>query len=201
MQSSAKYFQEHKGQLSPSDEKRIKLNYRSVFSLVESAAVDKTPITKELLSEWHSSLFTGLTYVPHPCYLGGYRGSDSHPWLKTYQTFNRNIPAIQPNLVAEAVDKLILEINRVTAKTPEQIIASAASIYTQWVYIYPFCNGNARMSRLITDYILMKFGLPSVLGFGVRPPRPNWGGSSTNPLNHVKSQMTKFILSHLISKK
>lgn len=54
-------------------------------------------------------LFEGLSFVPDPCYLGGYRGT-GHPWLIEYEVTVGMHDGVPPKRVPQEVGMMLLTL-------------------------------------------------------------------------------------------
>ena len=120
------------------------------------------------IKAWHGKIFQHV--VPLSYYAGNYRSDDpSKPCLQKDVAVppNPGAPyASVPRLMKEFSDELghqVVDIKRFIAKATVveksraeiQLVAFAVG---QFIKIHPFLNGNGRMSRLVANYFLVRFG-------------------------------------------
>lgn len=167
---------------TPRDRERGRENRGRAFREMVQMATGSRRLTAEVVAEWHRTLFEGLSIVPDPCYLGGYRGS-AHPWLTDYEVvvgMNDGVPAkavghqlgmLFLTLGARMADlaRAIAPDHRKSAAEIERVAELAAWLHGEWVRIHPFANGNGRVGRLLANYVLARFRLAPVLRLKPRP--------------------------------
>lgn len=121
--------------------------------------------------------------VPDPNVLGCFRGE---PGLEGVAVYAGSREGTSAALVAGEVDAFVERLqavaHRLDALLPggkeldrdglEAVIELAAWSHSEWVRIHPFCNGNGRIARMLTNAILMRYGLPPVLRLRPRPTSP-----------------------------
>ena len=121
--------------------------------------------------------------VPDPNVLGCFRGE---PGLEGVAVYVGSREGTSAALVAGEVDAFVERLqavaHRLDALLPggkeldrdglEAVIELAAWSHSEWVRIHPFCNGNGRIARMLTNAILMRYGLPPVLRLRPRPTSP-----------------------------
>jgi hypothetical protein len=125
---------------------------------------------------------TGLN-VPHLRYVGHFRGQ---PGLESEPVYVGSRAGLRAALgaggVAEFVKRLQAVLKQLDNLLPrgaeldrdglEAVVELAAWAHSEWVRIHPFVNGNGRVARILTNAILMRYGLPPVLRLRPRPPLP-----------------------------
>jgi len=178
--SGIRFFDEAE-ERTPRDRERGRENRVRVFEdMVRSA--ESRRLTPEDVARWHRTLFEGLSFVPDPCYLGGYRGS-GHPWLVDYAVVVAMHDGVPPRLVAQQVGMMLLTLGarvtdlartivptqRKSAGEVERVVELAAWAHGEWVRIHPFANGNGRVARLLANYVLVRFRLPPAVRLKPRP--------------------------------
>ena len=119
------------------------------------------PLTKKLILETHQILI-GSTQ-------SGFRTVGAQSDMHVF---------IPPEYIKSAISALIQRTNDFIAhdsrKDPYSV---AANLSYDFLTIHPFGDGNGRMSRLLINYILLKYGLPfpCSLGYGhYQSPRYNY---------------------------
>lgn len=142
------------------------------------------------LKTWHGKIFKGV--VPIHYYAGNYRSEDAHqPCLQQdVNVAGRNgapyaqVPLLMRNLSGEMHDR-ITATDTFIKRSPTPVERAKAALQVAALYagtflqIHPFLNGNGRTSRLITNYVLHRYGYP--MPFYNPYPRPQPAG--TPPVN------------------
>jgi len=123
-------------------------HYNLFMKLIDSKKL-KT-ITQDTVLSWHGEIF-GQTKIGEAgnirTYNVGIKGSNAE-----FAT----VPQIKPRL-----KKLFNHINKYDGKiTPVELACMA---HYEFVNIHPFGDGNGRLSRLLTNYILYKYNYPLML--------------------------------------
>lgn len=167
-------------EISLKDQRRAEANREKAFTRMIRHALASQVLNAADLAGWHRELLVGLSFVPDPCYLGGYRGSE-HPWLRRY---NVRIGAV----LATPAEKVLEELERFFRSLAHQIkniaivpgqafsreellrvVALAAWAHGEWIRIHPFANANGRTGRLLANWVLAFFRLPPVIRVRPRP--------------------------------
>ena len=170
---------------SEADQNQWDGNQRRTFARVIRRAYEGTQLDPAEVALWHRELLEGLSYVPAPCYLGGYRGSE-HPWLKDYEVGVGDSEGVRSDRVAMELEMFFTELSRQIRnlsatlhlehpKTREQMrhVAELAGwSHGEWVRLHPFANGNGRIARLLANYVLAWFRLPPRVRLRPRPDLP-----------------------------
>ena len=102
-----------------------------------------------------------------PVYVGPRQGTKAALVIRVVNAFVNRLQA-----VSERLDTLLPRGAELDRDGPEAVIELAAWTHSEWVRIHPFGNGNGRSARILTNAILMRYGLPPVLGLRPRPPSP-----------------------------
>lgn len=172
-------------ELSASDQERAEANNEKVFREVVRLGAEDRDLTADLVARWHRGLLDGLSYVPDPCYLGAYRGSD-HPWLRDYNVQVGDAPGVSADDVDAALGRYFAQLKDMIARdlrsipldralTEDEVrtvAVTTAIAHGEWVRIHPFANGNGRTARLIANYVLARFRLNPVVRIRPRPATP-----------------------------
>ena len=98
-------------------------------------------------------------------------------WAGSFRTTERNI-GVAPYNIQPELRKLFDDIKYwIENKTyPEKEIA--IRFHHRLVQIHPFPNGNGRISRLMADLLMRKFGLPDL----------NWGSGDLTEISELRKQ-------------
>jgi Fic family protein len=109
-------------------------------------------ITQDMVLCWHKEIF-GQTKIGEAGCIRSYRvgivGNDTIEFS--------SVPEIKPKL-----KKLFRWINKYDDKIMSPVELACIAHY-EFVNIHPFGDGNGRISRLLTNYILYKYGYPLLL--------------------------------------
>jgi len=126
------------------------------------------------IKNWHLTVFTSV--VPLSYYAGNYRSDDPNfPCLNVNVQVSLNAGALfaqVPGLMSQFSDTVLdavkktddylrggaSELNRVRA-----VVQLAAFSMGRFVQIHPFLNGNGRMCRMIGNYVMERYGFPSLM--------------------------------------
>jgi len=181
--------------------------------LINHAYRSNEPLDAARVAKWHKDCLSGLSYVSNAdeCFLGAYRGS-RHPRLKELRVGVRGRKGVvkegaAPEKVKEEVDKFFRQLRKGMNdlagtiesdrdKTREEllrIVEVTGWAHGEWVRIHPFANGSGRAARLIANWVLVRFGLPPVIGIRPRPEHP-YGPAAEASMDGDHSKITRFIL-------
>jgi len=127
---------EFRGPCSPADVDR----YRSAFDFLVSMASRRVPIDAELVLEIHERAVGGARYRSSAIRVGSQRSFPN--W--------RQVPELMNEVLGlrEAADFTLADVAR---------------LHVELVMIHPFPDGNGRVARLLSSYILMRLGFRSTL--------------------------------------
>jgi Fic family protein len=164
------------------DGPRLQANLEGVLEDVSRWADNRDSITVATIKRWHRQTMSGLD-VPDPKYVGRFRGE---PGLDSEPVYIGSHEGTKAAHVAGEVDEFVKRLQAVSEKLDklfprgeeldrdglEAVIELAAWTHSEWVRIHPFGNGNGRSARILTNAILMRYGLPPVLRLRPRPSSP-----------------------------
>lgn len=191
---------------TPQDRQRGHENRVRAFREMVRMAAGNRRVTAKVVGEWHRTLFDGLSIVPDPCYLGGYRGS-AHPWLVDYEVVVGMHDGVPAKSVGHQVDLLVLTLgariadlaraiaqdHQKSAAELERVAELAAWLHGEWVRIHPFANGNGRVARLLANYVLARFRIAPALRLKPRPG-PTYEAAARASMRGDHSRMTQWVL-------
>lgn len=191
---------------TPQDRQRARENRVRAFQMMVQMAAGRRRLTPDVVAEWHRTLFEGLSIVPDPCYLGGYRGS-AHPWLADYEVVVGMHDGVPAKSVGHQLGMLFLTLgarmtdlaraiapdHRKSAAEIERVAELAAWLHGEWVRIHPFANGNGRMGRLLANYVLARFQLAPALRLKPRPG-PSYEAAARASMRGDHSRMTLWVV-------
>lgn len=111
-------------------------------------------ITEHFIRSLHQIIFGGKFH--DSVKVGGYKDTDNFLITKTNETLRFTSPEETPFEMQNLVTKYQQKI----AEGNDNPIVLAAAFHYEFVRIHPFEDGNGRMSRLLMNFILMRFGYP-----------------------------------------
>lgn len=176
---------DHDTEPTGSEGRQAKENRRAAFRAMIEHAVSGKPLKAVDVAQWHHQLFAGLSHVPNPCYLGGYRGG-AHPWLLNYEVEVDGLQATPASRVTEELADLLAEYDQRSRQLASLVIPTqdkddvalrkvvelAAWVHGKWLQIHPFANGNGRTARLLANHVLARFRVRPVVRLRPRPDPP-----------------------------
>lgn len=122
----------------------------SVSSVALDAIANSDPLTENRLNTWNRMLFENYAGIK-PRNTGRYRNGPEYVIKQTGKGPEIIYTAVPPERVHEEMQVLLDFVNSDKEKNP--MVRSA--IASQWfVVIHPYADGNGRISRAISDYIL-----------------------------------------------
>ena len=139
---------------------------------------------------WHRGVYAGVkTDSDYP--LGEFRGSDVTKALRECNVAVGNIPGVLAERVAAELRRFEESMSRrlvnLDAESPGDVSESPALLrvvelasfaYGEWVRIHPFADGNGRTARILSNWILVRYGLPPVLRLRPRPDSIDYANAS-----------------------
>ena len=164
------------------DGPQLQANLEKVLDDVTQWAGKRGDFSVATIKRWHRQTMAGLD-VPHPKFVGRFRGE---PGLEEEPVYIGSREGTKAALVAGEVNAFVNRLQAVSKKLDEvypggkdldrdglqAIIELAAWTHSEWVRIHPFSNGNGRTARMLTNALLMRYGLPPVLRLRPRPASP-----------------------------
>lgn len=126
-----------------------------VEMMLDATQKFRDPITKARLFAWQALLFPGGMSGFHKIIVGSYR-DDSHGAMQVVSgPIGRekiHYQAPDAAIIPEQMDVLIEYINA----SDVDLIIKAAIVHFWFVILHPFEDGNGRIARALTDYMLAK---------------------------------------------
>lgn len=177
------------GEDAPSDRPALQRNVRAVLARLAAEAPSRVAPTVTLAHDWHRAIFTGVSSVPAPHFLGAVRGS-AHPDLRSYgvaigDRFGRIVAHTPPpGEVAQRLAELDVSLRTAVASLDQQIPAGhkpngpaeleavimlCAVLHGEWVLLHPYANGNGRTARVWANWAALRYGLPPFVRVKPRP--------------------------------
>lgn len=174
---------------APSDKPALRRNVRAILAQLSADAPSRRQPTVTMAHGWHRAIYTGVSSVPAPHFLGAVRGS-SHPDLRTYAValvdgLGRIVTQTPPpNEVAKRLSGLDLALKTAVTSLDQQIPAGGmpndlaemeavvtlcAVLHGEWVLLHPYANGNGRTARVWANWVALRYGLPPFVRVKPRP--------------------------------
>lgn len=121
----------------------------------------------------HERLFAGLVLAGQPDYFAGhYRGED-YPHLKGYTVGIQGNPSVgaPPNLVAQEMKRFqvgvrhyLRQFDTAAARVQDRskklltVVPFAAHVFSEFLRIHPYANGNGHIGRIMLVALMMRYG-------------------------------------------
>lgn len=113
------------------------------------------PLTEELVRETHKILTEHtLTYRYKDAVPGEYTNTDMGAGDTIFGDHEELISRIP---------RLIIATQRAMEQTPVHPIEIAAQFHRHFIFLHPFRDGNGRLGRLLSNFILLKLGHPMII--------------------------------------
>ncbi|HUZ87535.1 MAG TPA: Fic family protein [Candidatus Baltobacterales bacterium] len=123
--------------------------------------------------------------------LGEFRGSGVTKVLRECNVAVGNLPGVLAERVAAELRRFEESLSRrlvnLDAESPGDVSEPAALLrvvelasfgHGEWVRIHPFADGNGRTARILSNWILVRYGLPPVLRLRPRPDSIDYANAS-----------------------
>ncbi len=178
------------------DGPQLQANLERVLEDVAQWADQRDRITAATIRRWHRQTMAGLA-VPDPPFVGHFRGE---PGLEGEPVYIGSQRGTKAELVAGEVDAFVKRLQAIARRLDElvpsgdalnrdgleAVVELAAWTHSEWVRIHPFSNGNGRTARILSNAVLMRYGLPPVLRLRPRPPSPYGLAGTEGMAGHAK---------------
>ncbi len=127
----------------------------ALTELYVDSRFNQEPLSLERLHRWHSQIFKDYNSIFYPVKKGVFRSYDDMQIVSgTISHEKVHYEAIPPKDIAKNIDELLDYINY--AKTNFAVKSAIAHLWFE--SIHPYDDGNGRIGRAITNYILAKDG-------------------------------------------
>ena len=127
-------------------------NTDALVQVIQDAALNYEPLTRDRLCTWHNALFptgqSGLIKIK----TGEYREDEMQIVSNPYGREKIHYIAPPPSTIEKEMNRLL---DYITNSTENRYIKSAKA-HIWFLAIHPFDDGNGRLARVISDYILIK---------------------------------------------
>ncbi|HBC87174.1 MAG TPA: cell filamentation protein Fic [Lentisphaeria bacterium] len=125
------------------------VGHAEAFSLLY-ASTSSTKISEDIIKKLHRVFYHGIDEKN----AGVYRN------VRVVITGTDYLPP-SPEKVPDLMKKLVSRIPEIEKKNHP--VVAAADLHTEFVNIHPFVDGNGRVSRLLMNMVLIKYGYPVVI--------------------------------------
>ena len=136
-------------------------NLRISFDYMLSKAIDKEPLSEEMIKKFHKLLTSGTyderRYVVNEERPGEYKKHE-------YVTGKNEVGSL-PVDVSNDMRSLLKEVNDIELNSDEDVMVLVAYVHNMVEHIHPFADGNGRLGRLLINYLLLVNGLLPLIIF------------------------------------
>lgn len=134
-------------------------NQKTCYEYLLDKIIKKEKISENLIKKVHELLTIG-TYDERRYILNGERPGEYKK--HDYVTGGEEVGA-SANEVAKEIANLLNEVNSVNTNDTEDIIKIATYFHNKFENIHAFVDGNGRVGRTLTNYILMINNMPPLI--------------------------------------
>lgn len=134
-------------------------NQKTCYEYLLDKIIKKEKISENLIKKVHELLTIG-TYDERRYILNGERPGEYKK--HDYVTGGEEVGA-SANEVAKEIANLLNEVNSVNTNNAEDIIKIATYFHNKFENIHAFVDGNGRVGRTLTNYILMINNMPPLI--------------------------------------
>ena len=184
----------------------LQANLERTLEGVVRWADQRHKLSPATIKRWHRQTMAGLD-VPHMAFVGRFRGE---PGLDDERVFIGAREGTTPEWVAREVSAFVARLQSILSHLDmllprhheldrdglQAVIELAAWAHGEWVRIHPFRNGNGRTARILTNAVLLRYGLPPVLRLRPRPASPYGDAGAQGMVGNAKPMQT--LLRHLL---
>lgn len=134
-------------------------NQKTCYEYLLDKIIKKEKISENLIKKVHELLTIG-TYDERRYILNGERPGE---YKKHDHVTGREEVGASANEVAKEIANLLNEVNSVNTNDAEDIIKIATYFHNKFENIHAFADGNGRVGRTLTNYILMINNMPPLI--------------------------------------
>lgn len=180
-------------------------NLALVDAGVRSDAVLRVKPTLKRMREWHTVMMQGLN-SENPDYVGRFRGEPGFAALAEdvevagiegtpFANVAAEVRAFESRVQAAVavLDELYPTANAMDDDGRDAVIELAAYAHAEWVRIHPFINGNGRTSRIWSNLIMMRYGMPPVLAMRPRPSGRGYADAASACMGRDSAPLAAYI--------
>lgn len=134
-------------------------NQKACYEYLLDKIIKREKISENLIKKVHELLTVGTyderRYISNGERPGEYKKHD-------YETGREEV-GTSANEVAKEIENLVNEVNSVNTNDAEDIIKIATYFHNKFENIHAFADGNGRVGRTLTNYILMTNNMPPLI--------------------------------------
>ena len=134
-------------------------NQKTCYEYLLDKIIKKEKISESLIKKIHELLTIG-TYDERRYILNGERPGE---YKKHDYVTGREEVGASTNEVAKEIENLVNEVNSVNTNDATDIIKIATYFHNKFENIHAFADGNGRVGRTLTNYILMINNIPPLI--------------------------------------
>ena len=134
-------------------------NQKTCYEYLLDKIIKKEKISENLIKKVHELLTIG-TYDERRYILNGERPGE---YKKHDYVTGREEVGVSSSEVAKEIENLLNEVNSVNTNNAEDIIKIATYFHNKFENIHAFADGNGRVGRTLTNYILMINNMPPLI--------------------------------------
>lgn len=134
-------------------------NQKTCYEYLLDKIIKKEKISENLIKKVHELLTIG-TYDERRYILNGERPGE---YKKHDYVTGREEVGASANEVAKEIENLVNEVNNFNTNDAEDIIKIATYFHNKFENIHAFADGNGRVGRTLTNYILMINNMPPLI--------------------------------------
>ena len=134
-------------------------NQKTCYEYLLDKIIKKEKISENLIKKVHELLTIG-TYDERRYILNGERPGE---YKKHDYVTGREEVGARANEVAKEIENLVNEVNSINTNDAEDIIKIATYFHNKFENIHAFADGNGRVGRTLTNYILMINNMPPLI--------------------------------------
>lgn len=134
-------------------------NQKTCYEYLLDKIIKREKISENLIKKVHELLTIG-TYDERRYISNGERPGE---YKKHDYVTGREEVGTSANEVAKEIENLINEVNSVNTKNAEDIIKNTTYFHNKFEKIHAFADGNGRVERTLTNYILMTNNMPPLI--------------------------------------
>lgn len=134
-------------------------NQKTCYEYLLDKIIKREKISENLIKKVHELLTIG-TYDERRYILNGERPGE---YKKHDYVTGREEVGTSANDVAKEIENLVNEVNSINTNDAEDIIKIATYFHNKFENIHAFADGNGRVGRTLTNYILMINNMPPLI--------------------------------------
>lgn len=134
-------------------------NQKTCYEYLLDKIIKKEKISENLIKKVHELLTIG-TYDERRYILNGERPGE---YKKHDYVTGREEVGVSASEVEKEIENLLNEVNSVNTNNAEDIIKIATYFHNKFENIHAFADGNGRVGRTLTNYILMINNMPPLI--------------------------------------